>query len=367
MNCHAPAHRVQFQVASGVAHETSCELFGSGNAARQRRAGNLLTEVNLQSANGQELHKSNKQTPDRHQLIIDCDPGVDDAIAILLALASPAEIEVLGITTVAGNVPLERTTSNALTICDLAGVEIPVHAGCSVALSPGLPRQASSHGLDGLGDIGLGPSSRHPQARHAVDFIIETIKCAPGQISLCAIGPMTNIASALARAPEIAPQIGRLVFMGGAAFCPGNTTPAAEFNMWIDPTAAKMVLGAGIPAVMCGLDVTLQAVLTEERIATLRRGSRPVARAVAALMASYGEQDSCLHDSCAIAYLIDPSLFDGLWAEVVVADGSSPDRGLTLVKPEHCLPRTRNATCKVMTTVDDARLFQLLTDRLLSI
>lgn len=263
---------------------------------------------------------------------------------------------------------LDLTTRNALIVCELAGrFNIPVHAGCGEALSPAPVREPSSHGLDGLGDLGLGPPRRASQSQHAVSFIIESVRRSPGEISLCAIGPMTNIATALKEAPDIASQIRQLVFMGGAAFCAGNTTAAAEFNMWIDPAAAKIVLDAEIPSVMFGLDVTHKAVMTAERIGALRSGTRPVAQTAAALMTSYGEQDPCLHDACAIAYLIEPTLFDGMQAKIDVDSSPTQERGRTRVMAMDELRDARSASCNVMTSVDDDRLFQLLTDRLASL
>lgn len=303
----------------------------------------------------------------KERIIIDCDPGVDDAVAILLAFASPGEIEVVGITTVAGNVPLDSTTRNALRICRLAGrTDIPVYAGCERAMFPALRPHASVHGGDGLGDIGLAEATHGTMPEHAVDFIIRTVNQFPGEITLCPIGPMTNIAVALLKEPGIAPKIKKIVFMGGAAFCPGNTTPAAEFNIWFDPHAAQIMLNAGVPLVMIGLDVTGKAVMTAERIDALRAGGTEIGTQAAAMMASYGRGDPCLHDPCVIAYLLDPSLFQGVAAKVDVECESLFNRGRTVAAISDRHRVGSDPTCQVITAVDDDRLFRLLNERLLA-
>lgn len=301
----------------------------------------------------------------KERIIIDCDPGVDDAVAILLAFASPDEIEVVGITTVAGNVPLESTTRNALRICRLsAHTHIPVYAGCQHAIFPTPPREFSVHGKDGLGDVELVDGNNAIQSEHAVDFIIRTVLAFPGEITLCPIGPMTNIALALLKEPGIASKIKKIVFMGGAAFCPGNTTPAAEFNIWFDPHAAQIMLSAGAPLVMLGLDVTSKAVMTPNRIEAIRAGGNEIGAKAAAMMASYGNSDPCLHDPCVTAYLLDPSLFEGVSAKVDVDCDSALNRGRTVAAVSQRHRPGDSATCHVITAVDDHRLFSLLSERL---
>lgn len=300
-----------------------------------------------------------------HRIILDCDPGVDDAVALLLAFASPDEIELLGVTTVAGNVPLADTTRNALRVCALANrSDVPVFAGCERAILPADRNPGGVHGADGLGDVGLPDASFPTQPGHAVDFIIETVMRAPGQVTLCPIGPMTNVALALLKAPEIAGRIASIVFMGGAAFCPGNSTPEAEFNVWFDPHAAEVVLTSGVPLVMFGLDVTRLAHMTPERLEALRMQAGPVGAAAVAMMRRYAIGDPLLHDPCVIANLIDPSLFDGVDAAVSV-DVTSPltvGRTVAAVSERHRAGRAAN--CRVITGVDDERLFKLLEERL---
>jgi purine nucleosidase len=301
----------------------------------------------------------------KERIIIDCDPGVDDAVAILLAFASPSEIQVMGITTVAGNVPLESTTRNALRICQLSGhTHIPVYAGCQYAMFPTPPRTSSVHGEDGLGDVDLIDGTSSIQTEHAVDFIIRTVMQFPGEITLCPIGPMTNIALALLKEPGIASKIKKIVFMGGGAFCPGNTTPAAEFNIWFDPHAAQIMLNSGVPLVMVGLDVTNKAVMTAERIDALRVGGTEIGTKVAAMMTAYGGSDPCLHDPCVTAYLLDPSLFEGVAARVDVDCDSVLNRGRTVAAVSERHRAGASATCEIITSVDDERLFRLLSERL---
>ncbi|MGE8189010.1 nucleoside hydrolase [Pseudomonas sp. NPDC086278] len=304
----------------------------------------------------------------KEKIIIDCDPGVDDAVAILLAFASPDDIEVMGITTVAGNVSLEFTTKNALKICQLAGkASFPVYAGCQHAMFPTPPTTSSVHGDDGLGDVELEEVTSSKQSQHAVDFIIETVRRFPGEITLCPIGPMTNIAMALLKEPDIASKIKKIVFMGGAAFCPGNTTPAAEFNIWFDPHAAQIVLTSGVPLVMLGLDVTNKAIMTADRINVLRGSESNIGTKAAAMMTSYGAFDPCLHDPCAIAYVLDPSIFAGVLAKVDVECESLFNRGRTTAAIQERHRPGAGTTCQVITDVDDERLFGLLSNRLLQL
>lgn len=301
----------------------------------------------------------------KHRIILDCDPGVDDAVALLLAFASPDEIELVGITTVAGNVPLIDTTRNALRVCALAGrSDVPVLAGCARPILPGDRNPGGVHGTDGLGDIGLPDARNAPQAQHAVDFIIDAVTRSPGEITLCPIGPMTNVALALIKAPAIAAKIKAIVFMGGAAFCPGNSTPEAEFNVWFDPHAAEIVLSSGVPMVMFGLDVTNHARMTAARLDALKTGAGRIGAAAIAMMRHYGSGDPCLHDPCVIASLIDPTLFEGVDARVSVECASPLSMGRTVAAVSDRHRKGLPATCRVITNVDDERLFRLLDERL---
>jgi len=302
----------------------------------------------------------------RHRVILDCDPGVDDAIAILLALASPAEIELLGITCVAGNVSLEATARNARRVCTLAGRrDVAVLAGCARPLMSPVGRTASVHGKDGLADVGFPEPAFELGSQHAVDFIIEqALEGEGGAVTLCCVGPMTNAALALIKEPLLARRLGRILFMGGAAFCPGNVSPVAEFNVFVDPHAAHVVLGSGLPLTMFGLDVTQQAQATAERLAAWRaRGSR-VAEAAARMVGAYRGADPCLHDACVIAHLIDPGLFGGVDAHVAVECESPLTRGQTVVRAGEQHLASDPPNCHVVTRVEADRLFELLTERL---
>jgi purine nucleosidase len=297
----------------------------------------------------------------KSKIIIDCDPGVDDAIALLLAFASPDEIELVGITTVIGNVSLPLTTRNALRVTAMANrQDVPVYAGCSRPIVlPRVQRGASVHGTDGLGDLGV-PDATHPiQGQHAVDFIIDTILREPGEITLCPIGPMTNIALALIKEPSIAAKIKQIVFMGGAAFSPGNTATDAEFNIWIDPHAAQVVLSSGIPMTMFGLDVTRHATLTKARFEELERDASPLMKTAIAMMRYYGSGDASLHDPCVTAFLIDPTLFEGVDAVIDVDLDQSGAYGRT-----RAVENGNGSPIHVITEVDDERLFRLIDRRL---
>jgi purine nucleosidase len=302
------------------------------------------------------------------RIILDCDPGVDDAVAMLLAFASPAEVEVTAITTVIGNVALAQTTANAIRIRDLARrPDIPIHAGCARPLMAAIERKGSVHGGDGLGDIGLPDAATSAAPDHAVDVLIARIRAEPGVLTLCPIGPMTNIALALVKAPDIAPMIRDIVFMGGAAFCPGNSSPTAEFNFMIDPHAAQIMLTAGVPMTMFGLDVTRQAVITRDWLEMMEAKAGRVSGPVLAMMRAYGFGDPCLHDPCVIAHLIDSTLFGGVeaWVEVECAAPLARGQSIAAVSARHLQGRAPN--CRVVTSVDTQRLFALLEERLLSL
>lgn len=299
------------------------------------------------------------------RVIIDCDPGIDDAIALLLAFASPG-IEILGITALAGNIPLRLTEANARRICEIGGrTDLKVFAGCGrPLLYPSRDGAAAFHGADGLGGTNL-PEPRMPlQVQHAVNFIIDQVRGAPGAITIAALGPMTNIAAALAMAPDIADKIKRLVFMGGAAFCPGNVTAHAEFNFWFDPHAANAVLASNIPMVMFGLDVTNNAVITSERIHRLRK-SGPSGDLSARMLAYYADAGGgFLHDPCVTAYLVKPELFSGIEAFCEVEVQSQLMIGQSVVAVSKRDLAGRDPNCLVMTECDPDGLFGLVEARL---
>jgi purine nucleosidase len=306
------------------------------------------------------------------RIIIDTDPGIDDAVAILLALAAPNELEMLGIVAVAGNLPLALTERNARRVCELAErPDIPVYAGCARPVLRPLATAAAIHG-DSLGEkLGLPEPAMPLQAQHGVDFIIETLRAAePGSITLAALGPLTDIAMALVKAPDIAAGIGELVIMGGAGFEIGNVTPAAEFNIHVDPHAAEIALESGIPITMIPLDVTHQVLSTPTRIAALNALGNRCGPAVASLLSGFekartskfGERGMALHDPCVIAYLLCPELFTGREVNVAVETASPLTTGMTVVDWWGVTGREVNA--RFLRTVDAGGLYDLLTDRL---
>ena len=305
------------------------------------------------------------------KIIIDTDPGQDDAVAILLALASP-ELEVLGITAVAGNVPLARTERNARVVCELAGRrDVRVFAGCDRPLARPLVTAEHVHGKTGLDGIALPDPTMPLQGTHAVDFLIETLRAEPaGSVTLCPLGPLTNIATALRRAPDIAPRIAEIVLMGGAYFEVGNITPAAEFNIFVDPEAAEIVFGAGIPTVVVPLDVTHRALTTRPRVEAFRGLGTAVGHAVASWtdfferfdMAKYGSQGAPLHDPCVIAYLLDPGLFTGRHVNVAIETKGEFTTGMTVADWWRVSGREPNAM--FLGDVDADGFFALLTDRI---
>lgn len=305
-------------------------------------------------------------------IIIDTDPGQDDAVAILLALASPEQIEVLGITCVAGNVPLALTARNARMVCELAGrPDIPVFAGCDRPLGRALVTAEHVHGKTGLDGPSLPEPQMPLQSQHAVDFIIDTVRSnPPGTITLCPLGPLTNIATALARAPDIAPRLQEIVLMGGAYFEVGNITPAAEFNIYVDPQAAQAVFAAGVPLVVMPLDVTHKALVTAERNAAFRNLGTPVGIAVAQMTEfferydreKYGSLGAPLHDPCVTAYLLAPHLFSGRHVNVEIETTSELTMGMTVADWWRVTDRPANAT--FMGQIDADGFFTLLTQRL---
>ena len=306
------------------------------------------------------------------KIIIDTDPGQDDAIAILLALASPQDIDLLGITCVAGNVPLPLTSRNARVVCEIAGrPDIPVFAGCSAPLTRELITAEHVHGKTGLDGHDLPEPTMPIQGAHAIDFIIETLLSEPaGTITLCPLGPLTNIATALQKAPEIAPRIQEIILMGGAYFEVGNITPAAEFNIYVDPEAADIVIKSGCQITMLPLDVTHKVLVTADRVATFRAMASPVGDAIAGWtgfferfdMAKYGSDGAPLHDPCVIAYLLDPDMFTGRLINVEIETQSDLTRGMTVADWWGVSGRPPNAT--FIGNADDDRFFSLLFERL---
>jgi purine nucleosidase len=300
-------------------------------------------------------------TPRR--LIIDTDPGIDDAVAILLALASP-ELQVEAVVAVAGNVPLGVTEANTRAICELAGrPDIAVYAGCARPISRPPITAEYFHGETGLGPLVLPSPAMTLRPKHGVDATIDLIRAAPEKsIAWCALGPLTNVAMAVIKAPDIVDRVGELVLMGGASRALGNTTPAAEFNIHADPHAAQIVFESGLPITMIPLDVTHEVRSTPERIARIAAIGTPIASAVARLLHPSGEQPSALHDPCVIAYLLAPELFQGSRVNVAIECESVLTQGMTVVDWRGVSNRAVNSN--VLHTVDAEGLYRLLEQRL---
>ena len=308
----------------------------------------------------------------KRKIIIDTDPGQDDAVAILLALASGEELDVLGITCVAGNVPLRLTSVNALKICELANRrDIKVLAGCDTPLKRHLVTAEHVHGKTGLDGPTLPEPTKQLQPQNAVDFLIDTLRSEPaGSVTLCPLGPLTNIATAIERAPDILPKIAEIVLMGGAYFEVGNITPAAEFNIYVDPEAAKIVFSSGVPITVVPLDVTHKALVTKERNDKFRALGSAVAIAVAEMTdfferfdkEKYGSEGAPLHDPCVIAYLLEPTLFTGRFINVEIETASELTLGMTVGDWWRVTDRTPNAM--FLGDIDADGFFALLTERL---
>jgi len=275
--------------------------------------------------------------PMSRKLIIDTDPGVDDAIAILMALASP-ELEIMGLTTVFGNAATQITTSNALTLLEATG-----HAGIPVAVGEEKPIASAYlgavpqvHGANGLGDAVLTPPSTKPCCQTATDFICASASAHPGEVTILALGPLTNLAVALQQCPEVAGLVDRVVVMGGNALVPGNATPVAEANINNDPEAADLVFGAGWPITMVGLDVTHQINLTGDAINRITAADSPGARLLRMALPLYrnffetinGVDGIYVHDPATVAYLIEPDAFTTQWWPIRV-ETESFSRGKT--------------------------------------
>lgn len=305
------------------------------------------------------------------KIIIDTDPGQDDALAILLALASP-ELDVVGITAAAGNVPLTLTEKSIRKICELAGrPDIKVFAGCDKPMEGALVTAEYVHGWTGLDGADLPDPTMPLQVQHGVDFIIDTLMSEPeGTVTICTLGPMTNLATALTRKPEIANRIRRVVLMGGGLFEGGNITPAAEFNIYVDPKAAKIVIGCGAPIVIIPLDVTHKVLTSKARVGAIRDLGTPVGEAAAGWLeyferfdvAKYGTEGGPLHDPNVIAYLLKPELYAGRQCNVEVETDSELTKGMTVADWWGVTDRPKNAL--FMGSVDADGFFALLTERL---
>ncbi|MBY5625885.1 nucleoside hydrolase [Rhizobium leguminosarum] len=305
------------------------------------------------------------------KIIIDTDPGQDDAAAIMLAFGSPDELEVLGITTVAGNVPLLLTSRNARIVCELCGrAETKVFAGADAPIARKLVTAEHVHGKTGLDGPDLDEPTMALQPGHAVDFIIETLRREPeGTVTLCTLGPLTNIGMAFQKAPDIVPRIRELVMMGGGFFEGGNITPAAEFNIYVDPEAADIVFRSGVPIVMMPLDVTHQLLTRKDRVQHMAEIGTAPAKAMVEMLEfferfdieKYGSDGGPLHDPTVVAYLLKPELFKGRECNVEIEVQSELTVGMTVVDWWHVTERKRNA--RVMRHVDADGFFNLLIER----
>ncbi|WP_010509644.1 nucleoside hydrolase [Komagataeibacter europaeus] len=308
---------------------------------------------------------------DVQKIIIDTDPGQDDAIAIMMALAAP-HLEILGLSTVAGNVPVSQTTANACRILELAGrPDIPVHAGCAAPLRRTPITAEHVHGRTGMDGPDLPQPELRPQGQHAVDFLIDTIRAHPsGSITVVTLGPMTNLAVALVKAPDIAARIGRVVSMGGAYSECGNITPSAEFNMFADPDAADIVLRRQLPLTLVPLDITHKFLISASRLDRLRALPGRCAQAAAAMLGfserfdleKYGWDGAPLHDPCTIGWLLAPDLFAGRTVNVSVEVDSPLMQGATAVDWWQVTNRPRNAL--FLREVDSAALWEVVLTQL---
>ena len=313
----------------------------------------------------------------KKKIILDCDPGHDDAVAIMLAAASK-HIEILGITCVGGNATLENTKLNALKICSLIGKSnINIYAGADKPIKFELVTAAHVHGKSGLDIEGSPPIQINDnykiQNLNAVDFIIETCLNQSEPVYICPTGPLTNIALALEKEPKIKNNIKQIVFMGGVAMNLGNITPVAEFNIYVDPHAADIVLNSSIPLVMMGLDVTHKVMVNDQIIDEIEKNGNKSSIFFSDLMKFYSKfhrqlyeiNESPLHDPCVIAYLINSSLFKGKFVNVEVEKNSELTRGKTVVDWLGVTKRKQN--CTVITEVDHKSFFSLLKEELKSL
>ncbi|MGY1793576.1 nucleoside hydrolase [Geodermatophilus sp. SYSU D00525] len=308
--------------------------------------------------------------PPPRPLVIDTDPGIDDALAILLALASP-EVDLRLVTTTHGNVDLAQTTENALRVLHLAGrSDVPVAAGAADSLVFPQPERAGHvHGATGLGGVELPPSPAAVDPRPAVVALAELLLASEEPVTVAAIGPWTNVALLLATYPEAAERIDRLVLMGGSAGRGGNVTAAAEFNVWSDPEAAARVLGSTVPTVLVGLDVTLPTVLDEDGVARFAAAG-PVGKTAAAILqqyldharTSYGVTGVVVHDALALTEAIVPGTLGTVRRDVVVDTTTGPARGQTLV--DRRAVSSSPTAVDVAETVDSPAAVEFLVSRL---
>lgn len=310
-------------------------------------------------------------TPPR-RVIIDTDPGQDDAVALLAALASPDELDILAVTSVAGNVPVDLTTRNCLALVELAErPEVPVYRGSVRPMVKELVTAEYVHGPTGLDGADLSDPVLEPAEGHAVDRIVELLMAGDdGDVTVCTLGPLTNVALAMVQEPRIVPKMAELVMMGGGFFEGGNTTPAAEFNVFVDPHAAHVVFSSGVPIVMMPLDVTHKAFTNADRIQRFADlGSLAGANVAGMLdfydrydMEKFGSQGAPLHDPTVIAYLLEPDFFAGKRVHVAVETSSTLTEGMTVMDWWGVTNNPPNAL--VMNEIDTDGFFDLLVERI---
>ncbi len=308
----------------------------------------------------------------KHTIILDCDPGQDDAISLLLAMSSPDELEILGITAVAGNVPLVLTQTNARLMCDIAGrSDIPVYAGCPKPMVRELITQEHVHGKTGIDGVDITEPAHPLQEQHAVDFIVDTLRASDDNtITLVPSGPLTNIGTAFTKAPDAVQKVKEIVLMGGAMRESGNCSPSAEFNIFVDAHAADIVFKCGRPITQIGLDASHQVLSTRERIDRIKEIDNAPARATVGMidffnrhdMAKYNYEGAPLHDPCTVAYLLCPEIFEGKICNVSIETESELTMGHTAVDFWHVTDRPRNTNW--IYAVDADAFYELLTSRL---
>jgi len=309
----------------------------------------------------------------KKKIILDVDTGVDDVLAILLA-AKSTDVELLAITAVAGNVELKKTLENSLKVIEIAGrSDIPVAAGCSGPLTGSFQGSSGFHGLDGLNDLPLSKSNILPVSQHAVDLIIDKVHEFPGQVTIAAVGPLTNIASAVTKDPGILPLIKEIILMGGAAFCPGNVTPFAEFNIWADPEAARRVFLSGAPITMVGLDVTQKTLLQEEDVfQMIHENNTPAADFINKLLRPdfdrqkdegyKGVKGFAMHDPLIVGCIIDPLIIKKELHFIDVETKSCDSLGMTIVdRPNVCAAKPN---VNVAISVDASKFIKLFKETL---
>jgi purine nucleosidase len=312
------------------------------------------------------------QAVEKHDLIIDTDPGADDVVALLLALASPDELNVLAITTVAGNVRLDKTSRNARLAREWAGrEEVPVYAGASKPLVRTPIYAENMHGKEGLPGIAVHEPAVGMAKGNAVDYLIETLsKAAPHSITLALLGPQTNLALALMQAPEITRGVKEIVVMGGAHFNGGNMSPVAEFNIYADPHAAKIVLACGVKLTYLPLDVTHKILTSEQRLRQIAGLNNQAGKLVSCILNEYVKADmehyslsgGPVHDASVIAYLLKPELFTGKQINVAIDSREGITFGQTLADWYDTLKQDKNVFW--VENGDAQGFFDLLTARL---